>query len=251
MDRNYTIVEGTNVYGSDGEKVGSVVAVQPGYIVVEKGFFFPTDYYIPVSAVATADDDGVTLNVTKEAALNQGWDTEPVGDYAVTSGYAREDDFGTTAVGADIGATDVVAISGTTAPIGETLEQDTIRVPVYQEELTAATREREMGTVRIEKDVVAEEQTIDVPLTEERVRVTRRTVDRPATAADTFQESVIEVPIRGQEVDVQKQVRVAEEVEIAKERVQRTEQVSDTVRKEQVRIKDETVSTANVDADLR
>ncbi len=34
-------------------KVGTVAAVYPGYIVVEKGFFFPTDYYIPMSAVAS------------------------------------------------------------------------------------------------------------------------------------------------------------------------------------------------------
>ena len=38
---------GDDVYGSDGDKVGTVAEVQPSYIVVEKGFFFPTDYYIP------------------------------------------------------------------------------------------------------------------------------------------------------------------------------------------------------------
>ena len=35
---------GDEVYGSDGDKVGTVAEVQSGYIVVEKGFFFPTDY---------------------------------------------------------------------------------------------------------------------------------------------------------------------------------------------------------------
>jgi hypothetical protein len=38
---------GDEVYGSDGDKVGTVAEVQSGYLVVEKGFFFPTDYYIP------------------------------------------------------------------------------------------------------------------------------------------------------------------------------------------------------------
>jgi uncharacterized protein (TIGR02271 family) len=244
MDRNVTIAEGTNVYGSDGDKVGSVVSVQPSYIVVEKGIFFPTDYYIPVGAIASAGDDGIYLNVTKDAALNQGWDTEPVADYAATTEYTRGDAIDDTAVGAVIGATGVGAVSGTTGA----LDEETIRVPIYEEELTATTRERELGQVRVTKDVVAEERTLEVPVTEERVRVTRRTVDRPATAADTFQEGVIEVPIRGQEVDVQKQVRVAEEVEIAKEQVQRTERVSDRVRREEVRIDDE---TATVETDLR
>src|SRR5215216_6250170 len=68
---------GDEVYGSDGDKVGTVAAVYPGYIVVEKGFFFPTDYYIPMSAVASADNDQVYLNLAKDAALNSGWDAQP------------------------------------------------------------------------------------------------------------------------------------------------------------------------------
>src|SRR5918999_6544588 len=68
---------GDDVYGSDGDKVGTVAEVQSSYLVVEKGFFFPTDYYIPVSAVASAGDGQVSLNVAKDAALNSGWDTVP------------------------------------------------------------------------------------------------------------------------------------------------------------------------------
>src|SRR5687767_12095540 len=68
---------GDDVYGSDGDKVGTVAEVQSSYLVVEKGFFFPTDYYIPTSAVASASDGQVYLNVAKDAALNSGWDTVP------------------------------------------------------------------------------------------------------------------------------------------------------------------------------
>src|SRR4028118_1879669 len=68
---------GDEVYGSDGDKVGTVAEVQPSYIVVEKGFFFPTDYYIPMSAVASAGDGQVSLNVPKDSALNSGWETVP------------------------------------------------------------------------------------------------------------------------------------------------------------------------------
>src|SRR5215212_8477948 len=68
---------GDEVYGSDGDKVGTVAEVQTGYIVVEKGFFFPTDYYIPTSAIASVSDGQVYLTTTKDAALNSGWDTVP------------------------------------------------------------------------------------------------------------------------------------------------------------------------------
>ena len=105
-----------------------------------------------------------------------------------------------------------------------------------EEELTATVRPQEAGAVRIEKDVVSEQRTLDVPVTEERVRVERRVVDRPVTAADAdaFEETVIEVPLRTETVDLQKQARVAEEVVISKEAEQRTEQVSGTVRREEV-----------------
>ena len=42
------------------------------------------------------------------------------------------------------------------------------------------------------------------------------------------------MPLRSETVDVQKQARVAEEVVVSKEAVQRTEQVSGTVRREEV-----------------
>ena len=124
-------------------------------------------------------------------------------------------------------------------------EQDRIRVPVHEEELSAATREREVGEVDITKQVVAEEQVLEVPVTEERARVQRRTVDRDAAVDDTaFQEGTIEVPLRAEEVELQKRTRVAEEIEIGKEAVQRTEQVAGTVRREVVDIEE----NLNVDA---
>src|SRR5215212_4030476 len=74
---------GDDVYGSDGEKVGTVAEAQSSYIVVEKGFFFPTDYYIPMSAVVSAGDGQVFLNVGKDAALNSGWETVPDADTTI------------------------------------------------------------------------------------------------------------------------------------------------------------------------
>jgi len=65
------IREGAEVFGADGEKVGNVVDVRDDHIVVEKGFFFPSDYYVPLNAVATSDEENVHLNVTRDEALNQ------------------------------------------------------------------------------------------------------------------------------------------------------------------------------------
>jgi len=263
-----SITEGTDVYGSDGEKVGSIVSVGPNYVVVEKGFFFPTDYYIPVSAIAGAQGGRVQLNVPKDAALNQGWDAVPadygtetvttttetvgtVGSYSTDNTLAGAgnavggaadaagDAFGSTAGSAAGLAGAGGAYGADTARTERTIDaNETISVPVREETLTATTTARELGEVRIEKDVVSEERVLNVPVTEERVRVERRVVDRAVTGADAgaFQDEVIEVPVYGEEVQLQKQVRVAEEVEIGKEAVQRTEQVAGTVRREEVHV---------------
>ena len=60
--------------------------VQATYIVVEKGFFFPTDYYIPVSAITQVGDRQVALNVSKDTALHSGWETMPETTGGMTTG---------------------------------------------------------------------------------------------------------------------------------------------------------------------
>jgi uncharacterized protein (TIGR02271 family) len=243
MSMGYTatdIITGAEVFGADGDKVGTVAAVYPGYLVVEKGFFFPTDYYIPMSAVASYDNDQVYLNVAKDAALQSGWDAQPMDLETARSDTAYDTTTATTdtLIGTE---TDRLAAA-------RVATDEEIRIPVMEEELTATVRPQEAGAVRIEKDVVSEQRTLDVPVTEERVRVERRVVDRPVTAADAdaFEETVIEVPLRTETVDIQKQARVAEEVVVSKEAEQRTEQVSGTVRREEVFVDED----AEVDASI-
>jgi uncharacterized protein (TIGR02271 family) len=78
-------------------------------------------------------------------------------------------------------------------------------------------------------------------VTEEEVHVSRRAVNREAVPSDAaFDEGTIEVPVFGEEVDVQKRARVREEVEISKDAVTETERVTDTVRREEVTIEDGT-----------
>jgi uncharacterized protein (TIGR02271 family) len=234
------VVQGTDVFGSEGAKVGSVSAVEGDYVVVSKGFFFPTDYYIPSSAINTVEADGIYLNVTKDEALNQGWDTVP----AVTSTTSYDRDQST--VGTDTLA-GTYSTEGGSAPFthdadtGHIEESDRIDLTLAEEELTATKRSVERGAVQVDKVVTEEQRTLDVPVTEEHVTVSRRIVDREVAPGETtFENGTIEVPLYGEEVDVEKRSRVVEEVEIAKEATTETERVTGTVRREEARITDET-----------
>jgi hypothetical protein len=68
----------TAVVGSDGEKVGEVVAAFRDYLVVQTGTLFPSDRYVPTSAIADYDGERVRLTVTKQQALQQPWRRIPV-----------------------------------------------------------------------------------------------------------------------------------------------------------------------------
>ena len=222
---------GDDVYGSDGDKVGTVAEVQSSYLVVEKGFFFPTDYYIPMSAVTSAGDGQVQLNVARDAALNSGWDTVPD---VVPTGMT---DSGTVFASGDVSTVDRGSGSDR-SEMGayEVAAEDELRIPVMEEELTATVRQQEGGAVRIEKRIVEEDRVLEVPVTDEQIRVERRIVDRPVGAGETqaFEEIVIDVPLTREQVELRKQARVAEEIVVTKESVQRTERVTDTVRREEV-----------------
>ena len=76
-DSEWTIDVGADVIGICGHKVGEVVSVRDDVIVVEKGFFMPTDFYIPKSAIQRNNEHGLYLNVTKDDALHRGWDVDP------------------------------------------------------------------------------------------------------------------------------------------------------------------------------
>ena len=222
MTEQWIIPEGTEVIAADGDKVGKVIGAEGDYLIVEKGFFFPTDYYVPRTAINAYDGDKAYLAVTKDQALSQAWDMAPTATTAAAVTAADDRVLGAAPAAAE-----------------------TVRVPVHEEELTATTRPVERGTVRVAKDVVAEERTLEVPVTEERLVVNRRVVDRDAPAgAAAYAEDTIEIPLLSEEVDVQKRDRVVEEIEIGKERVQRTERVTDTVRREEVRVDDTAVTGA-------
>lgn len=115
------------------------------------------------------------------------------------------------------------------------------RIPVVEEQLAIGKRETQHGRVRVRSYVVERPVQEQVRLREERVHVERRPVDRPLGAADeaAFRERTIEAVETAEEAVVNKQARVVEEVVVRKEDKERTETVSDKVRRTEVKVEDE------------
>jgi uncharacterized protein (TIGR02271 family) len=114
------------------------------------------------------------------------------------------------------------------------------RVPVREEQLRVERRPADIGEVQVRKDVVTEQQTVPVELQREEVRVERHDVaERPLAEgelAGVFEEGTIRIPVRGEEAVARKDVVVTGEVVIDKTRTSETQQVTGTVRKEQVQV---------------
>ena len=110
-----------------------------------------------------------------------------------------------------------------------------------EERLNVGKRVAESGRVRVRSYVVEQPVEEQVTLRDETVHVDRRTVDRPVTAADEalFESKTIEATEMREQAVVSKDARVVEEVGIRKDAGQRTETVTDKVRRTEVEVEDE------------
>lgn len=122
------------------------------------------------------------------------------------------------------------------ADIDPTMTEAVLRVPVYEEALTATKTVRTVG--RFEKIVVVEDPGLDLSSTEERLKVVRRTVKRSADGAtsEVIEAVLIDVPLNLAALELRNEAQMGEEIAIWKEAVQRTEHVTGTVRREEVTI---------------
>ncbi len=125
-----------------------------------------------------------------------------------------------------------------TAPVMATGEGGRT-MQLREEELHARKQPVETGEARVRKEVVTEQKTLEVPVTREEVVVERRPASGPAASSDIRAGEEIQIPVKEEQVQVEKQPVVKEEVKVSKRPVQGTEKVSGTVRKEQAKVERE------------
>lgn len=152
------------------------------------------------------------------------------GTNTASNAYATTDQANTAYAGTDqanANAADNAAWTG---------NEERRRVPLREERLNVNKERAETGEVRLHKDVVTEQQSIDVPVSREEVYVQRRDLGGQPTDASIGQDESIRVPVSEEQVNVTKTPVETGEVTVGKRVVQDTERVSDTVRREEPRI---------------
>lgn len=182
--------------------------------------------------VVSIRPDGRDAEATNIIRSNGGYDNGSTG-----AGYGQGQTANTAGTYAATGATGAGATMASNRA-DETDEQRTLRLRAEQ---LNVTKERvQAGDVELHKEVVAEQQTINVPVTHEEVVIEHRAVtDHRIDNTPIGQDEVIRIPVSEEQVEVTKNTVVTDEVSVGKRAVQEMQQVTDTVRHEEVRVEEQ------------
>lgn len=121
------------------------------------------------------------------------------------------------------------------------------KIQLREEQLRVNKTRVSGGEVGIHKEVTTERKTVEVPVEKEEVVITRRAT--PGTARDNapIKDQEIRIPVSEERVNVSKDTVVTGEVEVSKRKVNETQVVGEDLKKENVRVD----KTGNVRVDDR
>jgi uncharacterized protein (TIGR02271 family) len=208
------------LHDADGDEIGNVVEINPDFIVCQANTGFlglgePRIYFIPRAQIGREDDNDWYINIDKDQIESMSWRQAPTSSAWATDWHDTN--------------------------IRQKFGRGQTKIRRYEEDLQAEKHPREAGDVVVQKRVVEDTKTIDVPVRREEVHVERRAVsDTSAVGGDAFREQSMRVPVMEEQVEVRKVPRAVEEVEITKTPTTETRQVQDTVRREEVDVDDRT-----------
>ncbi len=261
-----TRVTGSTVVDNDGDKIGTAREVyvddatgQPEWVTVNTGLFGTSESFIPL-AQAQLSDSGLRVPYDKKMVK----DAPRLGDsghltpqeedelyrYYGISGEGRTDDLylerDSATTGTDTTATTGTATTGTAgyesdrATVGHDTSGPTTddAMTRSEERLNVGTERREAGRARLRKYVTTEQQTVNVPVTREEVRLEREPITEAnigdATAGPDISEEEHEVILTEERPVVTTETVPVERVRMETETVTETESVSGEVRKEHI-----------------
>jgi uncharacterized protein (TIGR02271 family) len=265
---------GQELYDRDGDKIGTIAEIyldtqtgEPEWALVNTGLFGTKSSFVPLHEA----EGGETLRVPYEKSqvkdapsMDPDGELSPKDESALYAHYGL--DYGESrsasglpeggsgaGVGASTGTESDTATGGDSSfagapPIGEDKSGPVTdnAMTRSEEELRVGKREQEAGRVRLKKYVVEDEVTETVPVLREEVRIEREPITDAnagaATDGPAISEEEHEVVLHEERAVVDKEAVPKERVRLDKDTHVEEEQVSGTVRKEQIDIDDESGS---------
>ncbi|MVN23169.1 YsnF/AvaK domain-containing protein [Mucilaginibacter arboris] len=127
--------------------------------------------------------------------------------------------------------------------IGKTEEQLNLaelskKIPLVEERLNVGVRQVETGTVRINKKIISQEVSQEIPVTQEEVHVERIAINEyvETAPATRYEGDTTIIPVVKEVLVVEKRLMLVEELRITKKHVTTTTTINELLRKEEIEI---------------
>jgi uncharacterized protein (TIGR02271 family) len=247
---NLTELVGATVYGTDGDKIGTVgqvyvddVSGQPSWVTVKTGLFGTSQSFAPIDG-ANFDGGDLRLAYAKELVkdaprVDDDGTLEADDEAALYSYYGRSTE--SQAAAAEPTSADATNATGTVGydTSGPTTDDAMTR---SEERLHVGTERVETGRARLRKHVLTETQTVTVPVSHEEVTLHREPITDAnigdATSGPAISEEEHEVVLTGERVITSKETVPVERVSLGTETVTEQQSVTEDVRKEEIDLVD-------------
>ncbi|MFC5714129.1 YsnF/AvaK domain-containing protein [Thalassorhabdus alkalitolerans] len=110
--------------------------------------------------------------------------------------------------------------------------RDNAHLELREEEIDVHKHRAETGDVTLHKDIIEEEKEINVPVSHDQVVIERKAVNHEPSEEPIGKEETIQIPVTAEKLDVDKHTVVTGEVSAHKQAVEETEQIKDVLHKE-------------------
>ncbi len=240
-------VTSATAYDDSGEKIGKVGQVylddssgEPTWVTVKTGLFGTSESFIPLQGARFDGDDlhvGYSKDRLKDAPrVDADGHITPEEERRLYEYYGLGwDDHATTTTTTGTVGTEGTSTYGTGGKDVGTDEE--IAVTRSEERLDVGTRTEEAGRARLRKYTTTETETVDVPVTKEKLVVERNPVEGTRTTEPIGEvDETEEITLREERPVVAKETVAVEEVRVGKEQVTDTERVTEQVREEHVEV---------------
>jgi uncharacterized protein (TIGR02271 family) len=115
-------------------------------------------------------------------------------------------------------------------------DTDEAKLSLRKEELDVAKNRVQKGEVELGKEIVEEHKEMDVPVTHEEVVIERKSLNNEVCDTPISDEETIRIPVSEEKVNVGKHTVVTGEVSAHKRSIEETEHIDETLRREEARV---------------
>lgn len=115
-------------------------------------------------------------------------------------------------------------------------EKDSAKMSLRKEELDIAKSNVHIGDVEFGKEIIEEQKSVDVPVMREEVVIERKSINNEECDSPITSEQTIKIPVSEEKVNVDKHTVVTGEISAHKRSIEDSEHIDETLKREEARI---------------